>query len=184
MGGWAASADFLLHLARHHLQAQPRHIVECGSGVSTIVLARCCEIAGAGHVTSLDHDPGFAQQTRQALAAYGLSAWATVIDAPLEPVVVEGRSLMWYRVQAVPEGNFDMVVVDGPPLSFGQLVRYPAGKFLLSRLSPGSHGFLDDADRPGETDAVRLWQKEFPWLQVMQLPTEKGCIALVNSQSD
>ena len=48
--GWAASPDFLILLARHVLARRPHVIVECGSGVSMIVLARCCERNKHGHV--------------------------------------------------------------------------------------------------------------------------------------
>src|SRR5688572_31116753 len=39
MRDWAASPDFLRELASHSLSDRPEVIVECGSGVSTIVLA-------------------------------------------------------------------------------------------------------------------------------------------------
>src|SRR5690242_20570642 len=41
--GWAASPDFLREIAVHVLHARPGVIVECGSGVSTVVLARCLQ---------------------------------------------------------------------------------------------------------------------------------------------
>jgi hypothetical protein len=50
--GWAASPDFLLVIAQHALKHKPKVIVECSSGSSTLVLARCCELNGGGHVYS------------------------------------------------------------------------------------------------------------------------------------
>ena len=50
--GWSASPDFLLLIAQHARDARPRIVVECGSGTSTVVLARCMQLNGAGHVYS------------------------------------------------------------------------------------------------------------------------------------
>src|SRR5262245_11562817 len=36
---WAVSPDFLLHLVRHIQQHEPKRIVECGSGSSTVATA-------------------------------------------------------------------------------------------------------------------------------------------------
>ena len=45
-----------------------RHVVvECGSGLSTILIARRLRELGAGHVHSLEHDHGFAEACRRPL---------------------------------------------------------------------------------------------------------------------
>src|SRR3712207_1794767 len=51
--GWAASPDILLQLTQHARETHPNVVVECGSGASTVVLARCAELNGGGHVYSL-----------------------------------------------------------------------------------------------------------------------------------
>jgi hypothetical protein len=48
--GWAGSPDFLLQVADRILSTKPATIVECGSGVSTIVAARCAQLNQRGHV--------------------------------------------------------------------------------------------------------------------------------------
>ena len=48
MRGWAGSPDFLLVIANEVLARKPKLIVECSSGVSTIVIARCLELNGGG----------------------------------------------------------------------------------------------------------------------------------------
>src|SRR4029453_6873879 len=45
--GWSASPDFLLGLVAHAMATRPRVIVECGSGVSTVLLARCLSLNGS-----------------------------------------------------------------------------------------------------------------------------------------
>lgn len=123
---WAASPDLLLTLAKEVLDRKPEAILECSSGSTTLVLARCCQLNSSGHVTSLEHDEKFAIQTREWLAEHGLERWATVIHAPLRPTGKTGQP--WYDLShlEIPENGFDMLVIDGPPASVSKHARYPA----------------------------------------------------------
>ena len=53
---WSAAADFLKTISDHCAQNKPKNIVECSSGVSSLVLARCCSLNQYGHVYSLESD--------------------------------------------------------------------------------------------------------------------------------
>lgn len=86
MRGWAGSPDFLLEVADQVHGRRPHTVVECGCGVSTIVMARCLQLNNSGHVYSMEHDPAFVVRTRSLLRRYGLSDWATVLHAPLKTV--------------------------------------------------------------------------------------------------
>ena len=177
--GWAASPDFLLHAANHVLTKKPRTIVECSSGASTIVLARCCEINGFGYVSSLEHDSRYAERTRQDLKEQKLERWATVIDAPLQayPQIEDQR---WYSINTpiFPESKIDLLVVDGPPLDSAALARYPALLILQPNLSSDCTILLDDADREEEAATLAMWHSEFPEFTQYSLPAEKGCAKL------
>lgn len=176
---WAASPDFLLHMARHALTRQPRAVLECSSGTSTLVLARCMQINGAGKVFSLEHDPHFAQQTRAQLARHGLTDWAVVLDAPLRPRQLGAESWQWYSHEMLDgDAPIDMIAIDGPPAATQPLARYPAGPLLFHRLSDGASVFLDDAARADEQTIVRRWQAEFPDLRHAAPRCEKGCAVL------
>ena len=178
--GWAGSPDFLLTLARHARLAQPQVVVECSSGASTVVLARCMQLQGAGQVYSLEHDAAYAAQTRAELARHGLSAWAQVIDAPLRAHRLQGETWPWYDTDHLPAGlEIGMLVIDGPPQATGKLARYPAGPLLFPRLAPGAAVFLDDAARPDEQAILRRWRSELPQLRQSLLSCEKGCARLV-----
>lgn len=52
MRGWAGSPDFLLAAAEEALYLKPKTVMECSSGVSTVVMARCLQMNGVGHVYS------------------------------------------------------------------------------------------------------------------------------------
>lgn len=164
-GGKAGSPDFLKALADLILTTGPKTVVECGSGLSTVVAARCLQLKGAGHVFSLEHMAEFAAVTRDELARQNLSEWATIIDAPLIPTEAAGRKQDWYRLDGLPEGQIDILVVDGPPARTGKEPRYPAGPKLFPSLAPDGVIVIDDAGRPEERAVIDLWRREFGGLR-------------------
>ena len=176
--GFAASPDFLRVLAHHVIQARPKDILECGSGVSTVVLARTCELNGNGRVHSLEHLADFAERTRSELERHGLEKSGEVLDAPLTRHHLDGGTWSWYGLHALPPLQFDMLVIDGPPETTGPLARYPAGPLLFPHLKPGASIFLDDAHRHDEKEAVARWLRERPDLTCTWMPSEKGCAVL------
>ena len=176
--GWSASPDFLGIIARHVTEARPKAILECGSGVSTVVLARACELNGVGRVYSLEHQAVFAERSRSELQRHGLSEHSEILEAPLTPHTLDGREWSWYRLDALPSIKFDMLVIDGPPETTGPLARYPAGPLLFPHLTPGASVFLDDAHRDDEKEAVARWVRERPDLTCIWVPSEKGCAVL------
>lgn len=179
LSGWAASPDMLLVLARHARAAAPRTVVECGCGASTLVLARCAELNCRGHVYALDHDPRFAEETRERLREAGLERWATVIDAPLTGYRIGERTWQWYDLSDLPHDiAIDLLFVDGPPMPMNELIRYPALPLLYQRLAPGAAVFLDDADRPGERRIAEDWRAAYPELIRRDFACEKGCVSL------
>lgn len=176
---WASSPDLLVSIVRHMESSKPSLVVELGSGVSTVVIAASLRRSGSGHVLSLEHDERFGARTRAELARQGLSALATVIDAPLGDVTVRGELFRWYTLppDAVPPG-IGLVFVDGPPGVTGPLARYPALPVLFDRLAPGAAIILDDGARPDEREIVARWQREFAGFDTEYLPLEKGAWVL------
>jgi hypothetical protein len=176
VGRFAASPDFLWHVGRHVQSRRCKNVLECSSGVSTIVLAQLMKQNGVGHVYSLEHASEYASMTRTNLKEQGLQDWATVIDAPLKDYVIDGQSYRWYDCDGkLPEAVFDCLVIDGPPEATCKLARYPAGPKLFPLLQIGSHVFLDDYYRRDEKEAVRSWKSSFPGAEIVELPFEKGC---------
>lgn len=174
--GWAGSPDFLLALAQQALQQRPTRVVECSSGVSTLVLARCMQMNGSGHVYSLEHEAVYAHKTRAMLREYGLSAFATVLHAPL----VQADERAWYDISTLPGAAkpIELLVVDGPPESLGPLARYPALPRLAPVLAEHCTILLDDAGRADEQEIVARWRCEFPAYRSQYLPFEKGIAIL------
>ncbi len=143
-----------------------RRIVECGSGVSTILIARLLRDRGDGTLHALEHDRDWAGLTRRRIAAEGLGGQARVIEAPLKPDRLAQPGCEWYSADALdelPQAGVDLLLVDGPPASPGlglERSRYPALPRLASRLAPGAKVILDDAARSGERWTLQRWQRE------------------------
>lgn len=176
--GWAGSPDFLLQVFRSARRAKPQTIVECSSGISTVVLAQAARLNGSGHVWSLDHEPKYAQLTRDELARHGLEDWATVVDAPLVPTPLDDRTAIWYDTSGLEVQSIDLLVIDGPPKGVQPHARLPAVPVLQARLQPGAQVMLDDADRPDERDAIRLWVERCGLHRIEVSPAEKGLAVL------
>lgn len=178
MRGWAGSPDFLLRTAEEIFSRTPKIVMECSSGVSTLISARALQITGKGHVFSLEHDPVYAEKTRQLLHDHGLKEWATVLDSPLRETDVS--STPWYSLEAIPSSLqlIDILVVDGPPGTTGPLARYPALPLLHSRLNDSALIIVDDAARDDEQAMLSRWQQEFPDFKQIKVYCEKGCALL------
>ena len=144
-----------------------RHIVELGSGVSTVMLARLfAQLGGAGErpLVAVEHDARWRSWVVGQLAAEGIDADVVVVEAPLGPLADAG-GLAWYDEAAIDAavGAIDLLVIDGPPAfepGYG-LARHRALVVLRDRLVPGATVVLDDIERAGEQEVLRRWEDEF-----------------------
>lgn len=175
---WSAAPDFLELIVDHALAHKPAVIVECGSGMTTLMLARCCALNGVGHVYSLENGADYAASTRAAVAGYGLAQHSTVIHAPLRPYTLDGRDYQWYDADQLTIGAIDMLVIDGPPGFIQKHSRYPALPLLRSRLADRCAIFMDDAARPDEKELVEMWQADYPGITHEYIGNERGCSLL------
>ncbi len=177
--GWAGSPDFLLMLVSHAKEARPRTIVECGSGLSTLVLARSLALAGLdGRIYSLEHLSEFRRRTAELLARHEVAPWADLLYAPLREYDLPAGKWRWYALDDLPETQIDMLVVDGPPGDIGPLSRYPAGPLLFHRLSRQATIILAETGRHDEHVLIARWMEEFPDLVPEVSTCARGCLAL------
>lgn len=178
--GWAASPDLLRLVMETVLDKRPSSVVECSSGISTLVIASGLKKLGSGKVYSLEHDPLYAEKTRALLKEHGVSDHAEVILSPLKATELQDWRGRYYDIAALPkEVLIDLLVIDGPPFDTAPLARYPAVPLLHDRFNPGALIILDDSDRPEETEAVSKWKAMLPQLSDGPPTTcEKGAAVL------
>jgi predicted O-methyltransferase YrrM len=179
---WSAAPDFMQLIVDHALAAKPHTIVECSSGLTTLMLARCCQRNGHGHIYSLENGPEYAEKTRSYFERYGVERYVTVLDAPLEPYNLHGAEYLWYRTDELSGllagRKIDMLTIDGPPGFIQKNSRYPALLVLSDLLAQGCTIFLDDAVRDDEQQIIKLWQEQYPDMACSYLATERGCAIL------
>ena len=179
---WSAAPDFLELISDHCLEYRPNTIVECSSGLTTLVLARCCQMNDKGRVLSLENGPEYAEKTCDDLKTFGLEEFAEVIYAPLHEVVIDGREYAWYHVETLHAASIDMLVIDGPSGFTQKHARYPALPMLYDRLTHQSVIYLDDASREDEKEIVDMWRREYPSISHAHIKTERGCSLLTVSK--
>jgi predicted O-methyltransferase YrrM len=157
--GWAASPDLLLELVEILIREEPRLVVECGSGTSTLWLALTMQRFDIpGRIVSLEHDKTYAESTRGVLRMHAVNTIAEVRDAPLEDFELNGKTYPWYARPAWSDLTaIDLLFVDGPPADTGTHARYPAMPVLYDALSPSATTVLDDLIREDEQQVVQQW---------------------------
>lgn len=124
---WVISPDLANIIVSHVLENKPKCVVECSSGVSTLIIAYCLRKLGNGKVYSLEHDEEFAKITTENIRLHGLEDYAAVVHAPLTKITVNGNKYHWFNIDGGLTGikNIDFLFVDGPPLRTQRLARYP-----------------------------------------------------------
>jgi len=152
--GLVAVCNEIVHGAR-------TQILECGSGVSTVLLARLLRERRAGGLVALEHDPHWAGVVQDQLQRESLDTIARVLHAPLD------GEPPWYRLAGLHDVQdaVDLLIVDGPPaFDPGHSTRRePALPRFDERLVDGATVILDDIARPGERQVIASWERSTDW---------------------
>jgi predicted O-methyltransferase YrrM len=150
MSAWEDFIESALRCARE----TDGPILECGSGLSTVLLGLIADRTGR-RLFSLENNSFWARKMRKILRSYGISN-VEILESDLRSY----GEYWWYDppFQRMPN-DFSLVVCDGPP---GDIPggRYGLLPIMRSRLSPGSVILLDDAHRQAERDIAARWASE------------------------
>jgi hypothetical protein len=151
--GWSASAGFLVTMVDWFGRTSGG-VVECGSGLSTLLLAALAAHTGR-HVLTLEHDPQWAERVRRAVPRRVRSA----VEIELAPLRAYG-DFDWYTIKGLtPAAPIGLVVCDGPPGST-RGGRYGLGPVLGPMLAEDCVVLIDDTHRLADRSAVERWQEE------------------------
>lgn len=144
--GWSLTEAAFSALLSAVAARPPRHILEFGSGRSTVRLALAFPDA---KIVSLEHDPQEFARTTLLLHRHGVKGRVDLRLAPL----VDGA----YGYDLGTSPSFDVVLVDGPP-GHVEGGREMAGRAGLKLLAAGGRLFLDDYERSAEQEAAKAWR--------------------------
>lgn len=167
LGGWAMSPISMLGIVNELVARQPKLVLECGSGTSTLWIAKALKHIGTGRLISLEHDERFHEATSRALAVAGVTDVVDLRFVPLRPHRLGNEQFQWYELQEIDVvgRSIEFLVIDGPPDESAPLARYPALPLLEPWLADGAVVIVDDADRPEEQEEISRWVQRYPGLQ-------------------
>lgn len=184
LGGWAASADFMKIVYREILKKIQTNeellIVECGSGVSTVLMAYLLKkYSPHSKIISLDHSYDYLKKTKNELKLHNLLDIVVPLYAPLKYYVIDEDEWLWYDISQLHiDTSIDILLVDGPPMDTQPLARYPALPLLRKFMGDKTLILLDDASREEERKIVQKWLRDDYNLRSEYYETQKGTAKL------
>lgn len=136
-------------------------ILECGSGISTLYIARLLNKQAKGHLYSIEHDFNWLNTIKTMLTPEE-QKMVTFIEAPLVSSELSLNKGQWYDASRIRtmlgQSKIDVLLVDGPPAATDDpFVRYPALPFFRQQLAQGCMIALDDVQRRGERIVWEKW---------------------------
>lgn len=164
--GWSADEDYLVRVLAEASIAKGT-ILECGSGLSTLLLATVARQTGTP-VHSLEHNEEWRNRVMDALHAHGLSEHSVVHQVSLRNY----GEFDWYTLPDSLPDDISLVVCDGPP-STTPGGRYGALPVLRNHLAPVCNFLMDDANRASEIEIISRWELE-PGIASERYHTRKG----------
>lgn len=176
---WALSPDALAIILRELRAWERPHVLEFGSGSSTIAIAAALKARGAGLLTSIEHDPKFAKDVIRRLAMANCTDYAEVMIVPVKDHLGEEETANFrsYDLNGF-EAEFDIALIDGPPTVFGAGGRYVPLNWVAQRLQGNRVAFLDDANRKYERLLTKRLIEDWPNIETELIPAEKGLLRM------
>jgi hypothetical protein len=148
--GWDAKPVFMKELVEA-LALTSGPVLECGSGLSTIVMAA---LAPDRVRISLEHNPAWADRVNAVLRRYRLKA-----EIRIAPLIDYPNGISWYSSAAALPRDIGLVICDGPDC-YGR-GRYGVLPVARGQLAPGALVLFDDAAADGQQDVLNAWTREF-----------------------
>ena len=150
---WAAEEEYLAASIKEALAAKGA-ILECGSGLSTILIGMVAQRTGSV-VWSLENEPGYGAQIKAFAKRRGLES----VNLHVAPLRDYGE-FDWYDppLERMPE-RFSLILCDGPNARTrgGRCGMLPV---MRTRLDQGCVILLDDARRDAERAIASTWATE------------------------
>jgi hypothetical protein len=148
---WSARHEFL-DSCLQHVRKSDGPILECGSGLSTLLVGALAQQMGKS-VWTLEHDAEYACRVQGFLDRYGVHS-VKICVSPLE----DFGEFDWYQPPAFASipGKFSLVICDGPP-GGTRGGRFGLVPVMREKLRPDCTILLDDGGREDEREIASLW---------------------------
>lgn len=201
---WPVSPDFSLYIVGLMEKNDYNLIVEFGSGISTLVIAKAIKqktkkIPNIKSIEfkSFDHLKKYYQQTLDALKFAGLSDYVQLHHAPLQEwISLSGEKYSFYSCKKIINSlaeNYKnkslkvLLIVDGPPGNTCHYARYPALPLILDVFPEADIDILlDDYFRSDEKGISKRWMEYLLEKgrdnNLIEIDLEKGACLIKSNQ--
>jgi hypothetical protein len=158
LGCWALDGGTIELLWRKLLQEHPKTILECGAGVSTLVLAKYLALRNRSYhcIVSLEQNYDIKLSVEERLAKLGLGPQVHVIHSPISEQGIY-TLLDSHQKDGIPLAQFEWLLIDGPAGIEG------CRRWTLPTLAKfcrrGARWFLHDALRDPELQILDEWSQ-------------------------
>lgn len=149
---WSAHDEYLWSCIYHSMLNTKRPILECGSGLTTIVTGIIAKQAGT-IVWSLENSEEWGTRVQKVLDEFEINS----VHLCVKPLKKYGR-YYWYDPPLISmPREFGLVICDGP---HGRTIGGRSGLVPVMKkwFTKGTLILLDDADRPGEKLISEEWR--------------------------
>jgi Methyltransferase domain len=150
--GYSADVEYLSKVCAF-AAVTPGPVLECGSGLTTILLSMLAGRRGV-RVYSLEHIAEWKNRLERMLNRCNLRA--SIELCRLRPY----DGFDWYELPPALPGDFRLVICDGPP-GATRGGRFGLLPVCASRLHEDCTILLDDAERVEEQAVMERWRQEF-----------------------
>jgi hypothetical protein len=161
----SGAVEYLVAIAKA-AAASEGAVLECGSGLSTVVVGAISERTG-NTVVSLENSHWWARHVRWSLKL----ARAQHVDYRVGELRSHG-DFEWYDPGTMVD-DVALVICDGPPAT-SRGGRFGLVPVCSEHLAPNARIFLDDFDRLSERSIVQRWSDQFGWSLEREYRSTKG----------
>ena len=149
---WSADTEYLLSCLEH-AQACRGPILECGSGLTTLLIGAVAQKSG-NVLCSLEHHAEWGNRVARLLKQYRIDCVHISVHS-----LKNYTDFTWYEPPcAEMPDQYALVICDGPP-SATRGGRYGLVPVMKSRLAADCVILLDDANRAEEQVIAKRWAK-------------------------
>lgn len=171
--GWSAKPNLLQALLDESID-ENTSILECGTGLSTILLGLIAKQTGC-RVLALEHSEAWYELVCRQLSKFGLPS-SIVKFAPLKSY----GDFDWYDSQSClsERDTFNLVLCDGPP-SNTRGGRYGLLPVASKHFQRGARLIVDDSTRLDEMTMMTRWLNEYAGIRVTSRESTFAILTMV-----
>lgn len=145
---------------------QREHILEFGSGLSTIMMARLIKKNKFNtKIVTVEHNEEWAKILKKYLEDEDLLQFVNIVRVDLKEIITSLGNVCWYDYSkvsnAIKRMKFDLIIIDGPPANNPKIKysRLPALEKFKDNFNSDFCLILDDVNRKGEQEIVEFYRE-------------------------